>query len=140
MRFKSLAIVAVLIGLAAPGMMSSPAGAASGQSTRATVATAASEAGAARPADIGDCPVGNWLCLWTGANFTGQLILSDTVRSGQCGALDIYFPGARSAVNRTNQYARFWSNSNCTGSNYLLFPGWSSVSNFGFQARGLGGL
>lgn len=140
MRFKPLAILALLIGLASPGLMSGSASAASSQSTSVRATTAASETGPAQPAGIGNCPVGNWLCLWTRANFPGRpTTLSDPVPSGQCVALDIYFPGARSAVNRTNRYARFWSNSDCTGRNYLLQPGWSSVSDFGFQARGLGG-
>jgi hypothetical protein len=113
-----------------PGLMSSPASAAPSQPVRVINSTDG----------IGDCTVDGWLCVWTGPDFTGQMIYSGTVASGQCGAMDVYFPGARSAVNRTGQYARFWSNSNCTGSNYLLFPGWSSVGNFGFQANGLGGL
>ena len=101
-------------------------------------ARAAPTAGEGSQAAEADPCTKPYLCLYTRTHYHGQLTLSDTVKSGQCVAVDLYNAGVGSADNRSRQYARFWGNSDCTGRNYLLKPGHGTV-NFGFLARGLGG-
>lgn len=78
------------------------------------------------------------LCQYAGTFWTGEVRMSNTVKPGQCVGLDYYWAVVRSARNRPGQYARFWSNADCTGRNYLLKPGAAALT-FGFLTKGLGG-
>jgi hypothetical protein len=78
------------------------------------------------------------LCAYHEAGFGGNThAVIDPVPSGSC---DGYSRADwRSAINITNQYARFWDHNDCTGANKLLPPGYSTAD-FGFDANGVGGL
>ncbi|MFD9871042.1 peptidase inhibitor family I36 protein [Streptomyces niveus] len=80
------------------------------------------------------CNAGS-VCGWTAHNFGGLGTTSSAVASGQCKNLPIT---VRSAINHSFSSQRFWTNSNCTGTSYLLFPG-DSVTIMGAGYRGLGG-
>ncbi|MFD3523608.1 peptidase inhibitor family I36 protein [Streptomyces sp. NPDC058653] len=81
------------------------------------------------------CNAGS-VCGWTAYNFGGLGTTSAAVASGQCKNLSI---SVRSAINHSFSYQRFWTNSNCTGTSYLLAPG-ESATIMGAGHRGLGGF
>lgn len=97
------------------------------------IAATSKSPGTAPPTTAGACWNGT-LCEYAGTFWTGEVRMSDTVKPGQCVGLDYYWAGVRSARNRTGQYARLWSNSDCTGRNYLLKPG-AAAPTFGFLAK-----
>jgi hypothetical protein len=99
-------------------------------------ATSSVSAASAMPVPAG-CSWGQ-LCAYHEAGFGGNThAVIDPVPSGSC---DGYSRADwRSAINITNQYARFWDHNDCTGANKLLPPGYSTAD-FGFDANGVGGL
>lgn len=91
--------------------------------------------GVAAPAATlaGDCPFTNTLCLFSGANFTGdRFTVSSLVPGGTCVSLVDHGWGdrARSAINTHSSSAAMFLNDDCVGGPYQV-PGSSSLSSFG---------
>ncbi|TDC44366.1 hypothetical protein E1281_34240 [Actinomadura sp. KC345] len=101
----------------------------------ATAAPTGGSAASAAPIPA-SCDWGR-VCVYNDPGFKGGGTTVPTVPSGRCTGYSS--ADWQSARNTTNNYVRLWDNSNCTGANKLLGPGYS-VSDLGFGAAGVGGL
>lgn len=104
--------------------------------TGITLAATTTTANAASTRQQDTCAWG-LLCVYDEPGFTDRGLSIPTVPSGSCN----HYGNAnwRSARNFTNQYARLWDHSDCTGANRLLSPG-DGVGDLGFGASSVGGL
>jgi hypothetical protein len=92
---------------------------------------------AAAPADTTaaeDCPFTDTLCLFEGANFTGERFTVSATTSGTCVSLvDHGWAGrVNSAINTNDNAAALFPNDDCGGGPYLV-PGNSAIPDLGIQ-------
>jgi hypothetical protein len=90
---------------------------------------------AASPSDIAsaeDCTFTNTLCLYEGANFTGERFTVSGTGSGTCVSLvDHGWDGrVNSAINTHSSSAALFANDDCSGGPYQV-PGSGSVADLG---------
>lgn len=94
---------------------------------------AAAAPGAARPASAGDCPFSDTVCLFEGANYTGErFAVSSLDPSGTCVSLVDHGWGdrAHSALNTNSTSAAMFMNDDCVGDPFQI-PGNTGLPSFG---------
>jgi hypothetical protein len=102
----------------------------------ATALLAAASPAAAAPAGAAsadDCSFTDTLCLYEGANFTGErFTVSSLVEPGTCVSLVDHGWGGRvnSAINTNTSCAALFANDDCVGGPYQV-PGSSSIADLG---------
>jgi hypothetical protein len=101
--------------------------------TATALLAAASPAAAADAASADDCSFTDTLCLYEGANFTGErFTVSSLVEPGTCVSLVDHGWGGRvnSAINTNTSGAALFANDDCVGGPYQV-PGSSSIADLG---------
>lgn len=101
--------------------------------TATALLAAASPAAAADAASADDCSFTDTLCLYEGANFTGErFTVSSLVEPGTCVSLVDHGWGGRvnSAINTNSSGAALFANDDCVGGPYQV-PGSSSIADLG---------